>query len=78
MLNATMNRDRKRCVGFGSKPKNMAMKPTKFNRLFHRWASIAVALPVLIVIVTGLILLLKKTSAGSKYRPFVESRRNSH
>jgi uncharacterized iron-regulated membrane protein len=38
----------------------MAMKPAKFNRLFHRWASIAVALPVLIVIVTGLILLLKK------------------
>ena len=36
------------------------MKLAKFNRLFHRWASIAVALPVLIVIVTGLILLLKK------------------
>lgn len=36
------------------------MKPAKLNRVLHRWGSIAVALPVLIVIVTGLILLLKK------------------
>ena len=39
------------------------MKFAKLNRLFHRWASIVVALPVLVVIVTGLILLLKKDVA---------------
>jgi uncharacterized iron-regulated membrane protein len=39
------------------------MTLAKFNRLFHRWASMIVALPVLVVIVTGLILLLKKDVA---------------
>ena len=36
------------------------MKPAKLNRLFHRWGAIIVALPVLVVIVTGIILQLKK------------------
>lgn len=39
------------------------MKLAKLNRLIHRWGSIAIALPVLLVIVTGLILLLKKDVA---------------
>ena len=36
---------------------------TRFNRLFHRWASIAVAVPLLLVILTGMLLLLKKESS---------------
>jgi uncharacterized iron-regulated membrane protein len=36
------------------------MKFGKFNRVFHRWGAIIVALPVLVVIVTGIILQLKK------------------
>ena len=36
------------------------MKPAKFNRLFHRWASVAIAVPLLLVIGTGVLLLLKK------------------
>lgn len=39
------------------------MKLAKLNRVIHRWGSIAIALPVLLVIVTGLILLLKKDVA---------------
>ncbi|NWK55306.1 PepSY domain-containing protein [Verrucomicrobiaceae bacterium N1E253] len=38
------------------------IKFSKFNRLFHRWGSILIALPVLLVIVTGILLLLKKDS----------------
>jgi uncharacterized iron-regulated membrane protein len=41
----------------------MAMTLAKFNRVFHRWASMIVALPILVVIVTGLILQLKKEVA---------------
>ena len=36
------------------------MKPAKLNRVLHRWGSIIIALPVLLVIVTGILLLLKK------------------
>ena len=36
------------------------MKLFKFNRDLHRWASILIALPMLIVVVSGLILQLKK------------------
>ena len=36
------------------------MKSAKFNRVFHRWASIIIALPLLLVICTGVLLLLKK------------------
>lgn len=36
------------------------MKPAKLNRVFHRWGAILIALPVLLVIVTGIILQLKK------------------
>lgn len=39
------------------------MKFAKFNRVFHRWGAIAVAVPVLLVILTGLLLLLKKDVA---------------
>lgn len=35
---------------------------TRFNRLFHRWASVAIAVPLLLVILTGMLLLLKKES----------------
>ena len=35
----------------------------KFNRLFHRWGAIITAGPVLFVIITGLLLLLKKDVA---------------
>ena len=36
------------------------MKPAKLNRVFHRWGAILIALPILVVIVTGIILQLKK------------------
>ena len=36
------------------------MKLSKFNRLFHRWGSLVMALPILVVIVSGILLLLKK------------------
>ena len=38
------------------------MNLTKLNRVFHRWGSLVVSLPVLLVIVTGVVLLLKKES----------------
>ena len=38
------------------------MKLSRFNRLIHRWGSIAIALPAIIVIITGIILQLKKES----------------
>ncbi len=38
------------------------MKFSKFNRLLHRWGSIIIAAPILIVIASGLLLLLKKDS----------------
>ncbi len=39
------------------------MKLSKLNRLFHRWGSIFISAPVLLVIISGIILLLKKESA---------------
>ena len=39
------------------------MKIAKFNRTFHRWASVAIALPLLLVILTGILLQLKKEVA---------------
>lgn len=39
------------------------MKLSKLNRIIHRWGSILTALPLLVVIVTGVILQLKKESA---------------
>jgi len=39
------------------------MKPAKFNRVFHRWVSVVISLPLLLVIGTGLLLLLKKDVA---------------
>jgi uncharacterized iron-regulated membrane protein len=39
------------------------MKYSKLNRLFHRWGSIIVAAPVLVVICSGVLLLLKKNAA---------------
>lgn len=38
------------------------MKFSKFNRFFHRWGSIFVSAPILLVIVSGILLLLKKES----------------
>lgn len=38
------------------------MKFSRLNRIVHRWGSFAIALPALIVIVTGIILQLKKES----------------
>jgi uncharacterized iron-regulated membrane protein len=47
-----------------SHPSNLRLQTRlkfgKFNRVFHRWGAIVVALPVLVVIVTGIILQLKK------------------
>lgn len=39
------------------------MKLARFNRVFHRWASVVIALPLLLVIGTGVLLLLKKDVA---------------
>ena len=39
------------------------MKLSKLNRDIHRWGSIVIAIPVAVVIVTGVILQLKKESA---------------
>ena len=39
------------------------MKPAKINRVFHRRASVLIALPLLLVIGTGLLLMLKKDVA---------------
>lgn len=39
------------------------MKIAKLNRVVHRWGSLLVALPVLVVILSGLLLLLKKESS---------------
>jgi uncharacterized iron-regulated membrane protein len=39
------------------------MKLSKLNRDVHRWGSILIALPVAVIIVTGVILQLKKESA---------------
>ena len=36
------------------------MKLPRFNRAFHRWVSILIATPLLLVIGTGILLLLKK------------------
>ncbi len=39
------------------------MKAAKLNRLLHRWGSITIALPIVVIIVTGIILQLKKEVA---------------
>jgi uncharacterized iron-regulated membrane protein len=39
------------------------MKAAKLNRLIHRWASLVVAVPICIIIVTGIMLQLKKDVA---------------
>ena len=39
------------------------MKLNKANRLLHRWATLVVTLPMLIVLVTGILLQWKKQSA---------------
>ncbi|MEL6104827.1 MAG: PepSY domain-containing protein [Planctomycetota bacterium] len=39
------------------------MKFSKFNRLVHRWGSIGIGIPTLIILFTGLILQLKKESS---------------
>lgn len=38
------------------------MKPSRLNRLIHRWGAIATAIPVLVVLVSGIVLQLKKES----------------
>jgi uncharacterized iron-regulated membrane protein len=39
------------------------MKFAKFNRVFHRWGALVTAVPVLVVILSGLLLLWKKDVA---------------
>lgn len=39
------------------------MKASKFNRVIHRWLSVLIALPLLVIIATGLVLMLKKDVA---------------
>ena len=36
------------------------MNFNRINRSTHRWASIAIAIPLLVIVVTGILLLLKK------------------
>ena len=38
------------------------MKPSRFNRIVHRWGATVVALPTIIVLVSGVVLQLKKES----------------
>ena len=53
------------------------MKASRLNRLIHRWGSIATAIPVLLVLTTGVVLQLKKefvwiqpkTQSGSEKFP---------
>ena len=40
-----------------------AMKASRLNRLVHRWGSILIAVPALCVLLTGVVLQLKKQSA---------------
>lgn len=59
------------------------MKPAKLNRVFHRWASIVIIVPLLLVIGTGVLLLLKKdiawiqpsTQPGSTKEPTISFER---
>jgi uncharacterized iron-regulated membrane protein len=37
------------------------MKASVFNRKVHRWAAVATALPFIVVIASGLVLLVKKS-----------------
>lgn len=39
------------------------MKLAKFNRISHRWGSVLIALPLVLVIATGILLMLKKQSS---------------
>ena len=39
------------------------MKASRLNRMIHRWGSIAIAVPTLIVLTSGVVLQLKKQSA---------------
>ena len=39
------------------------MKASRLNRLIHRWGSIIIALPLLVVLLSGILLQLKKESA---------------
>ncbi len=39
------------------------MNPHRFNRLAHKWISVAVAFPLLVIFVSGILLLLKKDIA---------------
>jgi uncharacterized iron-regulated membrane protein len=39
------------------------MKFAKLNRISHRWGSVFIALPLLVVIATGILLMLKKQSS---------------
>ena len=43
--------------------KYLEMKLAKLNRISHRWASVLIAVPLLVVIATGIILMLKKQSS---------------
>lgn len=39
------------------------MKPSRLNRIVHRWGSIAIAVPTLVLLVSGVLLQLKKKSS---------------
>ena len=38
----------------------MAIRWNRFNRQAHHWGAIVCALPILVVLITGLLLILKK------------------
>ena len=56
-MNLGLNRS---CYLASSTLQRRGMKLSKLNRLFHRWGSIFISLPTLLIIVTGIFLLLRK------------------
>jgi hypothetical protein len=54
------------------------MKLHTFNRKFHYWAAIVVALPVLVIIGSGLLLQMKKQAAWVQLAVQVNLARNSN
>jgi uncharacterized iron-regulated membrane protein len=66
-----------RSNAYAARVRLVGMKASRLNRIVHRWGAILTAVPVLIVLVSGLILQLKKqsewiqpkTQAGSQSPP---------
>ena len=50
------------------------MKAMQWNRKLYRWAAILTALPVLVVILSGIILQMKKEFLSIRRKTFSQSR----